>query len=146
MRHLWILLSLLLLACNPAVPNPQTIQSVTFTHTTGTVSPQYWRKWTLAVNRDLSTHYTEMDFQDKVLQEKSGKTTQAQFSALAKSLEAADYTRVKSTKLDPMPVGGGSSTLSVKTDKGSYGFDGPSTYTFPPAIGTVFESKDQFMP
>lgn len=146
MRRLWILLPLLLLACNPAVAGQQTIRSVTFTHTTGTVSPQYWRKWTLAVNRNLRTHYTETDFQNKVLQEKRGKTTQAQFGALAKALDAAHYTTAKSTPLNPMPLGGGSSTLTVQTDKGRYGFNGPSTYAFPPAIGKVFDLKDKFMP
>lgn len=140
-------LPLLLISCvTPPAPAPA-IQSVAFVSTTGTVAPSYWREWTLTVNKTLQTqHVTKGSYGSTLLETKIGTITQAQFDALVKALNDADFTRVKSTALNPPPVGGGNETLTVQTDKGVFEFKGSSTAVFPPAIGAVFGMRTQYMP
>lgn len=140
-------LPLLLLGCvTPPVLAPN-IQSVAFVSTTGTVAPSYWREWTLTVKNTLQTQYvTKGRYGSALLETKNGTITQAQFDGLVKALNDADFTRVKSTALNPPPVGGGNETLTVQTDKGAFEFKGPSTAVFPPAIATVFGMRTQYMP
>ncbi|MBU0656947.1 MAG: hypothetical protein KJ914_17630 [Gammaproteobacteria bacterium] len=141
-------LASLLTACANTVTTTQVdVQSVTFVSTSGTVAPPYWRGVSLIVGKDLTTkQVTTGSYGSTTLDTKSGTITQAQFDELVKALSDADFTHVKSTALTPPPVGGGISSLTVQTDKGKYEFFGPSTYTFPPAIGSVFEMRGQYMP
>ncbi|MEZ5449289.1 MAG: hypothetical protein R3E89_09940 [Thiolinea sp.] len=53
---------------------------------------------------------------------------------------------MKSTDLNPPPVGGGNEMLRVQTSTGNYEFAGPSRSVFPPAIGKVFGMRGQFTP
>lgn len=140
-------LPLLLFGCvTPPEPLPN-IQSVEFVSTTGTVAPNYWRGQTLTVNSTLQTkQVTTGAYGNTLLETKTGTITQAQFDALTTALKDADFTRVKSTLLNPPPVGGGNETLTVQTDKGSYAFQGASTAVFPPAIATVFGMRVQYVP
>ncbi len=140
-------LPLVLLGCvTPPAPLP-TIQSVEFVSTTGTVAPNYWRGQTLTVNSTLQTKYVVTGaYGNTPLETRTGTITQAQFDTLTTALKDADFTRVKSTPLNPPPVGGGNETLTVQTDKGAFAFQGPSTAVFPPAIGAVFGTRTQYMP
>lgn len=140
-----VCLPLLLLGC-VTPPAPAHIQSVAFVSTTGTVAPPYWREWTLTVNDSLQTRHTTKGVGSQVLETRTGTITQPQFDTLVKALEDADYTRVKSTSLNPPPVGGGSELLRVQTDRGAYEFAGPTYAVFPPRIGAVFGMRGQYMP
>lgn len=140
-------LPLVLLGCVTPPSPPPNIQSVEFVSTTGTVAPPYWREWTLTVKNTLQTQYvTKGAYGSTLLETKTGTITPAQFNTLVKALNDADFTRVKSTALNLPPVGGGNETLTVQTDKGAFAFKGPSIAVFPPAIGTVFEMRTQYMP
>lgn len=140
-------LPLALLGCVTPPAPPPVIQSVAFVSTTGTVAPPYWRMWTLTVKNTLQTeHVTKGGYGSAVLETKTGTITPAQFDGLVKALHDADFTRVKSTALNPPPIGGGNETLTVQTDKGAFEFKGPSTAVFPPAIGAVFGMRTQYMP
>lgn len=148
MKPLWATgLMLLLSACIAPVSGQADIQSVTFVSTTGTVAPPYWRGTTLTVTSDLKTkQIVEGAYGSEVLETKEGTITQAQFDGLVKALNDADFTHAISTALNPLPVGGGSSSLTVQTDKAKYEFSGPTTSVFPKAIGEVFDGRGQYMP
>lgn len=141
-------LGLALSACATPEPTPApAIQSVTFVSTTGTVAPDYWRGTTLTVNNTLDTTLvTKGAYGDKVLENKTGKITQAQFDQLVTALNAADFTHAKSTTLNPPPVGGGNSSLTVKTTSGEFAFQGSSTAQFPAKIGDIFNQREQYQP
>lgn len=149
MKRLTVLcLPLFLLGCVTPPPAPSAqIQSVEFVTTTGTIPPPYWREHTLTVNSNLKTRYVSKgSYGSKELASKTGTITQAQFDGLVKALEDADYTKVKSTSLNPPPVGGGSELLRVQSSAGKYEFSGPSRAVFPPAISKVFGMREQFKP
>lgn len=148
MKQFWITTMVFLLAaCVTPVTTQADIQSVTFTSTTGTVAPQYWRGTTLTVTSDLKTkRVVEGAYGSEMLETKEGTITQVQFDSLVKALNDADFTRVKSTALNPRPVGGGSSSLTVQTGKEKYEFSGPTTSVFPKAIGEIFDGRGQYMP
>lgn len=148
MKQLWIInMVFLLAACVTPVTNQADVQSVTFTSTTGTVAPQYWRGTTLTVTSDLKTkQVVEGAYGSEMLETKEGTITQLQFDSLVKALNDADFTQVKSTALNPQPVGGGSNSLTVQTDKAKYEFSGPTTSVFPQAIGEIFDGRGQYMP
>lgn len=148
MKQFWITgMGFLLAACMAPITTQADIQSVTFVSTTGTVAPPYWRGTTLTVGSDLKTkQVVEGAYGSEVLETKEGTITQAQFDGLVKALNDADFTHAKSTPLNPPPVGGGSSSLTVQTDKAKYEFSGPTTSVFPKAIGEIFDGRGQYMP
>jgi hypothetical protein len=136
-------LPLLLIGC-ATVDKAQAIdiQAVSFKSTTGTVAPQYWRGETLTIRSSLQTQLVVTgEYGNKVIETHDGKISQAQFNTLVNALRAADFTQTKSTPLNPPPIGGGSTSLTIQTDQGNYEFQGPSTSVFPPAIGKIFQSR-----
>jgi len=138
-----VCLPLLLIGC-AAMNKVQAIdiQTVSFKSTTGTVAPQYWRGETLTLHNNLQTQLVVTgEYGNKVLETHDGKISQAQFDTLVNALRKADFSHAKSTPLNPPPIGGGSTVLTIQTDQGRYEFQGPSTSVFPPAIAKIFESR-----
>ena len=125
----------------------ESIRSVEFVSTSGTVAPQYWRGETLTVSNNLQTQLvTTGEYGNKPLDTKTGQVSQASFDKLVKALDDADYRHVKSGQLNPPPVGGGQRTLTVLTDGGRYAFSGSGAAVFPAGIARVYEMRGQYMP
>ena len=158
MRYLSMFLMMLLLIAGciappgpyppgPSGPGQTQIEAVTFTETSGTVAPMFWRKKQLTVRSDLSTHYVVSNYQGRVLERKRGYISQTQFNTLVKALRTARYRQLTSlNKPAPFPVGGGASTLTVQTRNGVFTFQDNASKAFPPGIVRVFNMWDQLKP
>jgi hypothetical protein len=107
----------------------------------------YWRSETVTVNRDLSTKMViHGEYGDKVLATATGKITQAQFDSLVQALNKADFSHAKSTPLDPMPVGGGNDSVTVRTATAKFEIVGPSYSVFPAGFSEIFEARGPYQP
>lgn len=143
-RYSFLLLSVFLLtACVTTKvadePVGSTIESIQTTTRSGTVPPKYKRSSVTTLNAaDLSVKKVVKDYEGNIVFNKSITITQAQFDGIVEEIKTMDISKLKSRKLPRAPVGGGSDTVSIKTNKASYSFMNGGADVYPAEVARVF--------
>ena len=138
----FLFISIFLTACGSAtVKETKPKSGVTSIIVTSHGAPGPWRKTQfLEIKNNLSTHFSVIGRTSKIFEEKKGTITQEQFDHLVKPLAATNLTAIKSSdKKPPYIIGGGGSSVTIKTDKGEYSYNNDYQKKYPSVISELFK-------